>query len=536
MKFVSLLGLLVVVGLAWAVSYDRCGVRLRPLVWGLALQFILAVIVLRADFWSFAGMAALALLIVVYLWSEAAQSWAQRGLVAAATLAAGAVCLLLPTKATGAVFLALIPLLLFNGRFKLWPAAQRYAGAWLVVAGVAWLVGRRIYGTQLFQTVGVKITNFLGLSDYGARFLFGNLADPAYFFPNPNTGWPGLGFLFAFKVLPLIVFFGALMALAYYLGVMQRVIEAASRFVRWTTGTSGAETLVCTANIFIGQTEAPLLIRPFIAGLTRSELITVMIAGFATMAGGSIAIYSALGIPAEHLLAASVMSAPAALTIAKIILPESEKAQTAGDTPVPQVSVGANVFEALTNGISDGMRLAANVGAMLIGFIALIAAADLLFNYLDYWIDGRLLGGAFVKYSATGLTPVAGEFSGVFPGSLQTLFGTLLRPVAWLLGVPWGEAGLVGNLIGTQISLNEFIAYTQLSAYVRDGAISSRSLVIATYALCGFSNFSSIGIQIGGLSALAPERRADLAKFGLRAMFGGALASWLTAAIAGILL
>ena len=536
MRLISLLGLLVVLALAWALSYNRREVRARPLAWGLALQFLLAVIALRGDYWSFVGMGVLALLIVAYLCSAENDNRQQRIIVSGAALATGAALYFLPPQIVGGIFLALIPLLLINGRWEIIPAAQRYAGALLVVSGVVWLIGRRVYGTQLFQTVGVKITNFLGLSDYGARFLFGNLADPAYFFPNQATGWPGLGFLFAFKVLPLIVFFGALMSLAYYLGLMQRVVEAASRFMRWTTGASGAETLVCTANIFIGQTEAPLLIRPFIAGLTRSELLTIMVAGFATMAGGSIAIYSSLGIPVEHLIAASVMSAPAALTIAKIILPESEHPQTAGDTPVPGVSVGANVFEALTNGISDGMRLAANVGAMLIGFIALIAAADLLLNYLDYWIDGRMLGGEQIKYAITGLTPVSGEYRGIFPGSLQTLFGTLLRPIAWLLGVSWHEAGLVGNLIGIQISLNEFIAYTQLSNYVRDGAISNRSLVLATYALCGFSNFSCIGIQIGGIGALAPERRPELAKFGLRAMCGGALASWLTAAIAGILL
>jgi CNT family concentrative nucleoside transporter len=304
--------------------------------------------------------------------------------------------------------------------------------------------------------------------------------------------------------------------------------------MRWTMGTSGAETLNASANIFLGQTEAPLLIRPYLANTTGSELFSIMVAGFATIAGGALVGYIALGIPAAHLLAASVMSAPAALVISKILLPETNHPETAGDVSLPDIEVGGNVIEAATNGIQDGLRLAVNVGAMLIGFIALMAVVDSLLNYGDSLIDGTLLGGDQIRYKTLGFSPVSGEYSGIFPGSLRTLFGVLLRPVAWLLGVPWAEAARFGNLLGIKLSLNEFVAFGTLATHLHDGSLSERSIQIAAYALCGFANVSSIGMQIGGLAALVPERRAELARFGFRAMVGGALASWMTAAIAAL--
>ena len=239
------------------------------------------------------------------------------------------------------------------------------------------------------------MTSFLALSDWGAKFLFGNLVDHNFFFPwmenFPNKGtWPGFGFQFAFKVLPTIVFFGGFMSVLYYLGIMQKVITSMSRFMRWTIGTSGAETLSCSANIFVGQTEAPLLIKPFLSKLTISELGTIMIGGFATVAGGVLAGYIAYGIDARYLIAASVMSAPAALVIGKIIFPQKEKTQTEGDVKLPDIEAGSNVVEAASNGIIDGLKLAVNVGAMLIGFIALIAVLDLILNLLDSFVDGYL--------------------------------------------------------------------------------------------------------------------------------------------------
>ena len=326
------------------------------------------------------------------------------------------------------------------------------------------------------------------------------------------------------------------MSVLYYYGVMQKVIEAISHFMRWTIGTSGAETLSCSANIFVGQTEAPLLIKPFLDQMTKSELLTIMVGGFATIAGGVLAGYISMGIPAGHLIAASVMSAPAALVIGKIIYPETEHSVTAGDVALPEIVVGSNAIESATNGITDGMKLAVNVGAMLIGFIALIAVVDLTLNWIDGLIDGLWFKGEYVEYIAAGLSPAKGEFVGYFPGSLQTLFGTIFSPLAYLMGVPWDDARAVGNLLGIKISLNEFVAFGTLGGYISDGIISDRATIISTYALCGFANFGSIGIQIGGISAISPKRKADLAKVGVRAMFGGAIASWLTATMAGILL
>ena len=538
MNFVSLLGLLALLGIGWAMSYHRREVKLRPVVWGLGLQFVLALIVLRDDVWSFVGMVLLGLLIVAYQLRPKGEEpeWTVVVGSLAGAILFGGILTLLPSPLLGWSWLVLVVATAVTARVNRFTSAQRYLAALIVVGGIAWLIATDLNGRIIFQRFSGQVAAFLNLSDYGARFLFGNLADPQYFFPGPDGGWPGFGFLFAFKVLPTIIFFGGFMGVLYYLGIMQKVVDSFSRFMRWTIGTSGAETLSCSANIFVGQTEAPLLIRPFLQGMTRSELLTVMVGGFATIAGGVLAGYIAMGVPAGHLVAATVMSAPAALVIAKVIYPEMEHSETAGDVSLPEISVGGNAIEAATNGITDGLKLAVNVGAMLLGFIALIAVIDVLLNFLDSIVDGQLLGGEMREYSANGMSPVTGEFMGVFPGSLQTLFGTILRPLAWLIGVPWQDAAAVGNLLGIKISLNEFVSYGTLGSYIQAGQLSERAVIIATYALCGFANFSSIGIQIGGISALAPDRKPDLAKVGLKAMFGGALASWLTATIAGMLL
>ncbi|MDX2436380.1 MAG: nucleoside transporter C-terminal domain-containing protein [Acidobacteriota bacterium] len=540
MRFIGVLGIIVLLGLAWALSYHKRDVKLRIVFWGLGLQFLFAVIILREDFWSFVGMSVLAGLVSVYLlrMDRATPDRPPRKVITLLA-AAAAVGLLLalagPPVAAGAAGICLVMLLL-NSKFKVAPRAQALLGVVIVVSVAAWLIASDIYGQIIFIAFSEKVAAFLSLSDYGARFLFGNLADPQYFFPGGASSWPGFGFQFAFKVLPTILFFGGFMAVLYYLGIMQKVIEALARFMRWTVGTSGAETLSCTANIFVGQTEAPLLIKPFLRDMTRSELLTIMVGGFATIAGGVLAAYIAMGIPAGHLIAASVMSAPAALLVGKIIYPELEHSVTAGDVEMPEIKSGSNVIEAASNGITDGLKLAVNVGAMLVGFIALIAVIDVAFNWVDSLVDGLLLHGEWVTYTSGGMSPVVGEYLGVIPGSLQTLFGTLLRPLAWLMGVPWVDADKVGNLLGIKLSLNELVAYGVLGSYSAEGVISEKAVVISTYALCGFANFSSIGIQIGGIAAVAPERRTDLAQLGLKAMLGGAIASWLTATIAGMLL
>ena len=536
MNLMGLVGIVVLLGLAWAMSYHRRLFPVRTVAWGLSLQLLFAVIVLRKDHWSFIGMGVLTLLVMTFLFRRAGLTAARCALAIGPVAAVAAVlAFALPSCLVPAMAVAVAALLL-GARLGLSPTLRAVVGSFLIGLGCAWLAVRGIHGRELFAAFSDRVAGFLSLSDYGSRFLFGNLVDRQYFFVGEGAAWPGFGFQFAFKVLPTIIFFGGFMGVLYYLGVMQRVIEAMARFMRWTVGTSGSETLSCTANVFVGQTEAPLLIKPFLDGLTASELLTVMVGGFATIAGGVMAGYIAMGIPAAHIIAASVMAAPAALVLGKVVLPERGHSQTAGDVGLPDIDVGGNVIEAAANGISDGMKLALNVGAMLIGFIALLAVVDLLLGFLDGLIDGRLLGGAFVTYGSGGMSPAVGEFVGYFPGSLQTLFGGLLRPVAWLMGVPWADAGRVGNLLGIKLSLNEFVAYSTLAEYMQEGVIGERAVIISTYALCGFANFSSIGIQIGGISAISPARKADLARLGLRAMLAGAIASCLNAAIAGMLL
>lgn len=364
-------------------------------------------------------------------------------------------------------------------------------------------------GKTVFQWTGDKIAAFLGFTRFGAEFLFDNLAKPEY-----QTTF---GFQFAFRILPTIIFFSAVMSILYHLGLMQKIVEVIAKGMAKTMGTSGAESLSCSANIFVGQTEAPLLIRPFIAKATNSELMTIMCGGFATVAGGVLAGYIAMGVPASHLLAASVMSAPAALMIGKIILPEKEEPVTKGHVKVPPGKVADDVIEAAAVGAADGVKLAVNVGAMLLAFIAIIAVVNAGMGV----IHNALLNWTGFAY---------------FPEDLRTLFGWIFSPLAWLMGVPWKDCLEFGNLLGIKISINEFIAFVELGDLIKSGGMSERSITIATYALCGFANFSSIAIQIGGIGGMAPERRGDLAKLGLRAMFGGALASWLTATVAGLLI
>jgi CNT family concentrative nucleoside transporter len=537
MNYISILGLLVLLGGAWLLSYHRSDVKLRPIIWGIGLQLLFGLIILREDMGSFIGMSLLSILIIIYIQRKDVESVGggikATLIIIISSLSVGYALLIFPSISKIILIITTIFLIL-GSLHKGVREFQKISGSLFIISGTTMLITNGLYGKLIFQKFSDKIAYFLSLSDYGAQFLFGHLANGAYYFPGPDAAWPGFGFQFAFKVLPTIIFFGGFMSVLYYFGIMQKVIQGMSRFMKWTIGTSGAETLSCSANIFVGQTEAPLLIKPFLDNMTKSELLTVMVGGFATIAGGVLAGYIAMGVPAGHLVAASVMSAPAALVIGKIIFPEKEHSQTAGDLELPDIQVGSNAIEAASNGITDGLKLAVNVGAMLIGFIALIAVIDVLLNWLDSIIDGSLLNGLYVAYDSSGLSPVKGEFAGYFPGSLRTFFGTILSPLAYLMGVPWNDAAQVGNLLGIKLSLNEFVAFGTLGDYIDKGLISERAIIISTYALCGFANFSSIGIQIGGISAIAPSRKSDLAKMGLKAMFGGAIASWLTATIAGI--
>ncbi|MDD4961568.1 MAG: nucleoside transporter C-terminal domain-containing protein [Candidatus Marinimicrobia bacterium] len=541
MKLISLLGLLVLLFLAWLLSYHKDKINVRTVLWGLFLQFLFAVIILQKNPVSWIGMMIFALLLIIYTFRDRIRlSWAKLIWIAALILGSGAaavlVFLLLQVLSVPLWLLLLLTAMLLNKYLLKSELIKPYLSALLIISIFTAPVARGVYGQEIFQAFSQGVGKFLNMSVYGAEFLFGNLARPEHFFPN-SPAWPGFGYLFAFVVLPTIIFFGGFISILYHYGIMQRVVETMAKFMSWTMGTSGAETLSCSANIFVGQTEAPLLIKPFLNEMTESELLTVMVGGFATIAGGVLAGYIAMGVDAGHLVAASVMSAPAALVIGKIIYPEVKKSKTAGLIKMPEMEKAQNVLGALSNGISDGLKLAVNVGAMLIGFIAIIAVIDVGFSWLDRLIDGRLLKNAYYLYeTGSGFSPVKGEYSGVFPGSIQTLFGFIFRPLAWLMGVSWQFADEVGNLLGIKIALNEFVAYGTLGTYIHQGILDERARTIATYAICGFANFSSIGIQLGGIGALAPGRKGTLAKVALKAMLGGAIASWITATIAGILL
>ena len=396
----GLIGLLVIPGIAWLLSTNRFGVRWRTVVTGIAIQFVLALLILKT--------------------------------------------------ALGRAF---------------------FAGATEVVTG------------------------FLEFADEGSRFVFGQGFDLVPF---------------AFRVLPTIIFFSSVVAVLYHLGVIQRVVKVFAVVMTKVMGTSGPESLSASANIFVGQTEAPLLIRSYVGNMTRSELMAVMTGGFATVAGGVMAAYVGMGISAGHLIAASVMSAPAALVMAKLMVPETETDRVSADTDFKVRTPWANMIDAAAQGAGDGLKLALNVGAMLLAFIALVALVNGLLGPVGGWIG--------------------------LPGlNLEMILGFLFRPLAWVMGVPWAEADAVGTLLGLKTAANEFVAYSRFEDISADNQLSEKSRVIATYALCGFSNFSSIAIQIGGIGGIAPERKSELASLGLRAMIAGTLACLQTATIAGLL-
>lgn len=412
---ISLLGLFVFVGISYLCSVNRQAVRWHPVLWGIGLQFILAVLILK-------------------------------------------------TKP----------------------------------------------GFAVFEFLGKSVSQFLNFSDQGAKFVFGEAFQDHFI---------------AFKVLPTIIFFSSFISILYHYGFLQKIVEAVAWVMMRTLKTSGSETLSCSANIFIGQTEAPLLIKPYISTLTNSELHAVMTGGFATIAGGVMAAYISFGIPAEHILAASVMSAPAALAISKLFYPETEISLTKGKVKIEVQPTSVNGIDAAATGASDGMKLALNVAAMLIAFLGLLAL-----------INGVLQG--------------LGSLWGMPSLSLEGILGYLFAPIAWLMGIPLADCLQVGSLLGKKIVLNEFIAYLDLKQLIENSqqiaqgkvaetavsTISERAIIISTYALCGFANIGSVAIQIGGISAIAPERQADVARLGIRAMIAGSIACFMTACIAGILL
>jgi len=418
---------------------------------------------------------------------------------------------------------------LFSNNKRLVPWRMVLIGV-LMQFAFAFFVLKLQFGRDLFGFISRAFVTLLDFTGQGASFVFGPLA--------LGPGMKGsMGFFFAFQVLPTIIFFAAITGVLYHLGVMQKVVQGIAWIMARLLGTSGAESLSVAANVFIGQTEAPLVIRPYIATMTQSELLTMMVGGMAHIAGGVMAAYVAMlgatfsaarGITLEaaqvqfagHLLAASVMSAPATMIVAKILIPETGAPQTKGTVRIQVERTHANVIDAAASGASDGVRLAINVGAMLIAFIALIAMINAILGGL-----GDLTGINTVL--------VANYGKGL---SLELLLGLGLQFVAFAIGVPWADAMKVGSLMGIKVVANEFVAYKQLADLIAAGGLSYKAITISTYALCGFANFASIAIQIGGIGPLAENRRRDIASLGLRAVLGGTIATWMTASIAGILM
>ena len=399
----------------------------------------------------------------------------------------------------------------------------------LVIMGLAWLIGDRSrkisyrivigglllqfalalfilktwVGVGIFTAIGELAAALLGYVGAGSEFVFGG--EYAHHF-------------FAFRVLPTIIFISSLMAILYHLGVLQRVIVGFAWVMQRTLRTSGSETLAAAANVFIGQTEAPLVIRPYVAAMTRSELMALMTGGFATIAGSVFAVYVSFGAEAGHLVAASVISAPASLLIAKLMIPETEQSLTLGRVSVSVERTHGNVMDAMSAGALDGLRLALNVAALLIAVLGLVAMVDGALGLVGGWVGGW--------------------FGQSWEWSLAAVFGYAFAPFAFLMGIPWNECVRAGELLGTKMVLNEFVAYQTLGEWTEPGsdvALSERTKTILTYALCGFANFGSVGIQIGGIGGIAPERRLELAKLGIRAMLGGTFAMMMTACVAGLL-
>ena len=466
-RFTGLIGFVAIMLIAYAMSTNRKAIRWRPVAWGLVLQIIVAIFVLkgRAIATALAGIA------------PAIEQW------------------------FAALIFIVIAIIVTQIAKRIAPAARK--GLWIafgVVALFLFLAYNLL--AYLFETMKHVVNGLIGYTQEGSKFVFGTL----------GAQDSSLGFIFATQVLPTIIFIASIFAILYYVGVMQIVVRFFAKVMTRFLGVSGAESTSVAASIFMGQTEAPLTIRPFLPSMTRSELMTVMTAGMAHISGGIMAAYVLVAkIDVIHLLTAVIMTAPGAIMMAKLIVPEEEQPETGGDVDVVVPQQDVNVIDAAGRGAIEGLHLSLNVAGMLIAFIALVALMNGIFGY----VHGQVWW---------------------FPASLDVVFGWIFRPIAWAMGVSWADSFTVGNLLGTRMVLNEFVAFVKLGEPGVRESLNERSVVIATYALCGFANFSSIAIQIGGIGSLAPTRRGDLARLGLRAMIAGTLANFLTATIAGVLL
>jgi len=468
-RFTALIGFFAILAIAWLLSTNRKAIKWRPVVVGLVLQIVIAILVLK-------------------------------GREIAAMLSG----LALPLERWGAALLFIVVAIVVTQVVKLLPPGPARTGLW----GAFAIFGLYLFLTfnllaYLFEKMKGVVNSLIGYTKVGAIFVFGKLG---------NADDPGIGFVFATQVLPTIIFIASIFAILYYLGVMQLVVKFFAKLMTRFMGASGAESTSVAASIFMGQTEAPLTIRPFLPEMTMSELMTVMTAGMAHISGGIMAAYVLVAkVDVIHLLTAVIMTAPGAIMIAKMIVPETEQPTTGGDVEVVVPKQDVNVIDAAGRGAIEGLHLSLNVLGMLIAFIALVALVNGMFGY----VHGLLAW---------------------FPASLDIVFGWVFRPIAWAMGVSWKDSLTVGNLLGTRMVLNEFVAFVKLGEPAIAASLDHRSFVITTYALCGFANFSSIAIQIGGIGSLAPTRRGDLARLGLRAMIAGTLANFLTATIAGMLL
>jgi len=422
-------------------------------------------------------------------------------------------------------FTGVIGIIIILGLAFLWSNNRKKINYRLVVTGLLLQLALAIFilkvpiGQDIFYWLGKAINKLLDFSKEGALFVFGDLTKVTDILPE---GVVKSG-IFLFILLPTIIFVCVLVAMAYHIGLMQRVIAVIARFVHWAMRVSGSEALSNVASAFVGQVEAQIMIRPYLSGMTMSELLASMTGSMACIAGGVMAVYISMGVPASYLLAASLMAAPGALVIAKIVFPETEESETKGKVKLEVKKEHSNIMDAISHGASDGMKISLNVIAMLIGVIALIALIDALLGYF-----GHFLSWIGVSLDALGLN--------VDNLRLKDVVGAFFSLFAIVMGVPASESLNVGSLMGTKMVINEFVAYSDLSPMIQQGVLSAKSVVIASFALCGFANFSSIAIQLGGIGVLVPNRKADLARLGFKAMICGTMASYISASLAGILL
>ncbi len=513
LNLVSFLGIFILIGIAWSISSHRSRVNWRLVVTGVVLQFLIAAVLFNSQTWTFprSHPEVIDLPSLKILAQEREDMAKQVDAYVASVFSSP------PTKLTSLTDLdAAVVAKSINEA----EVARRISASPLVLPRFA--NGVLFYGVENFFDAIRKYV------EAGTSFVFGlnglGPDDPK----NPLLLLKN----FAFGVIPTVIFFGSLMSVLYYVGVMRWVVQGMAWVMQRLMGTSGAESLAAAANVIIGQTEAPLVIKPFVGNMTRSELNCLMVGGFATISGSLMAIFASLGISAGHLLTASIISAPAALVVAKLLQPETEQPLTLGNVQMPRDTEAVNVIDAAAQGASDGMKLAINVIAMLIAFLALIALLDSILYGL-----GELVERGY-NVAVSPVDPVD------FNWSIKGIFAVLFYPLAWIMGIAQEDCYTSGEILGTKMVVNEFVAYLDLSGVISamntpgsgtEVTLSPRTQVILTYALCGFSNFASIGIQIGGIGALAPERRSDLAQLGLRAMVGGMIACCLTACVAGVL-